>query len=172
MPEDQELTDTDWRTLCDTLRARSLCSTCCSPNAATAARRRAWWVMRVDGVRRFSKRSRRACDADRKLGLASTEDWALVIKNRDRRDRHPTRQREDLRLSSTFELTPVRRASWDEQSFASVASRNLTSPMVSMGRGSSYLPGHGRRMLTPRAWGVPTIWPVHCREVTLRVSAD
>jgi hypothetical protein len=27
-------------------------------------------------------------------------------------------------------------------------------------------------MLTPRAWGVPTIWPVHCREVTLRVSAD
>jgi hypothetical protein len=32
---------------------------------ATAARRRAWWVMRVGGVRRFSKRSRGAYNADR-----------------------------------------------------------------------------------------------------------
>ena len=88
--------------------ARSRCSTCCSPNAATAARRRAWWVMRVGGVRRFSKRSRGACNADRggKLRFVSAEDWALVIKKRDRRNRHPARQRGDQRLGNEPSFVP------------------------------------------------------------------
>jgi hypothetical protein len=62
--EEQELTDTDWRTLRDTLRG-SIAMFDMLLAAPTAARRRAWWVMRVAGARRFSKRSRGACAADR-----------------------------------------------------------------------------------------------------------
>ena len=37
MAEDEELTDTDWRTLCDTLRGKAIRSAIDEPGAALAA---------------------------------------------------------------------------------------------------------------------------------------
>jgi hypothetical protein len=64
VPEDQELTEADWRTLCDTLRG-SIAMFDMLLAECGKARRRAWWVMPAGGVRKFSKWSRGTCDADR-----------------------------------------------------------------------------------------------------------
>jgi hypothetical protein len=65
VPEDQELTEADWRTLCDTLRGSiamfDMLLAECRNNSATAR----WWEMHVGGVRKFSKRSGGTCSADR-----------------------------------------------------------------------------------------------------------
>ena len=66
VPEDPELTDTDWRTLCDTLRGSiamfDMLLAECGNSSETA---RVVSDARVGGVRRFSKRSRGTCSPDR-----------------------------------------------------------------------------------------------------------
>jgi hypothetical protein len=108
VPEDQELTDADWRTLCDTLRGSiamfDMLLAECGNSSETArvvgdARRRREKVLeKIEG----------ACNADRggKLRFVSAEDWALVIKKRDRRNRHPARQRGDPRLGNEPSFVP------------------------------------------------------------------
>jgi hypothetical protein len=55
MDEVEELTDADWRTLCDTLRGSIAMFDMLLAECTTAARRRAWWRRRASGARRSSK---------------------------------------------------------------------------------------------------------------------
>src|SRR6266403_4717296 len=77
-----------------------------------------------------------------------------------------------FRLSSTFELIAstqreLRRAILRERRVAELDIINgFHGPRIE-------LPSRSRQAhaYTKSMWGVPTSWPVHCREATLRVSA-
>ena len=64
--EDEELTDVDWRTLCDTLRGSIAMFDMLLAECGDSS---GWWRPPASGARRSSKRSRGACNE------SAATDW-------------------------------------------------------------------------------------------------